>query len=216
MRGSTRPDSGAVDRLGEPIPAAAHVESDVWARFCGQVVIIPSGCHIWTGRPRDDGYAQFWAPSNALHASGDVLLTDNQLALEPSRPRVWRAHRFAYSALTGVPLDEAMHLMHQCDEPLCVPITIDQLDRHIAAGTNAINAADRESKGRSTRRGKYGIPVWSMADKRGQRARSLALHEAINNAIAAGLTRYELATVISEVSNAGIPAAGQLTLEFPE
>lgn len=217
IRSRTR-DSGShpADRLGEPVPQAPFADPAAWHRLCSQVVIIPGGCHIWIGKPRDDGYAQFWAPSTALHTNGDdVLVTDNQLALEPSRPRVWRAHRFAYSALTGVPLDETMHLMHQCDEPLCVPITLEQLDQHILAGTNAANVADRETKNRGTRRGRYGLPIWSMADRRGQHARSLALHEALTTAIAAGLSRYELATVISEVTAAG-NATGQLTLEFPQ
>lgn len=210
-------ETPAADRLGEPVPIPPYVDPAVWARFCSQVVIIPGGCHLWTGRPRDDGYGQFWAPRDAIAdpGSGAALFTAPATPDdEPARPRVWRAHRFAYAAHHG-PLEETQHLMHRCDEPLCVPITGEQLAAHIAAGDNLANVDDRERKGRGTRRGRHGIPVWSRADRRGQAARSLALHQAITAALVAGCGRATLAVVIAAAAGDGQALDEQLTL-FPQ
>ena len=205
----------AYDRLGKPIPTPPYVDPQVWVRFCGHVVVIPDGCHFWVGRPRDDGYGQFWAPASAIQtANTDFLITDAQLGLVPEKPRVWRAHRFAWSALHGTSLEETMHLMHQCDEPLCVSVTVEHSHEHLTAGDNFTNVSDREKKGRGVRRGRYGLPVWSKADKRGQAARSLALHKALVAGIEHGLSRADLADRIAEVSAEGT-ISQQMTLEIP-
>jgi hypothetical protein len=190
----------ALDLLGAPVPVPDGVEAGAWGRLCARVVMLPGGCHLWTAHPRDDGYAQFWSPAGALAAyEGD-----------PARP--WRAHRFAYVALTGTALEPEDHLMHQCDQPLCVPITAEALLAHLVPGDNVANVREREQRGRGARRGRWGLPVASRSDRRGQLARSLAIHTALADALGldaegrptvADVDREALAARVAEVEEAG-------------
>jgi hypothetical protein len=198
----------ATSALGQPVPIPRTVDPDVWRRFVRKVAIVPGGCHLWTDRPRDDGYGQFYTVRSALPAeqpTAPVLPGAEQLDQDQAaddRPRVWRAHRFAWTVLVG-PLAEDQHLMHQCDEPLCVPVTVEALAAHIALGDNAANVADREHKQRGTRRGRHGLMFWGRSDRRGQAARSLALHDALRDALAAGAGPDDLPAVVAEVYAAG-------------
>jgi hypothetical protein len=180
-------------------PAAAPpagVEPGLWARFVAQVVVLPSdrpgdppghGCHLWLGRPRDDGYGQFWLPDG----------------------RVIRAHRFAWAAWHG-PVDRRVVIRHQCDEPLCTPITRAAVDAHLAAGTQADNVVDRELRGRGHRR-RGGVRSWTV-DRRGMAARSRALHDALHAALAAGARPVDLLEVVARVRTDGASSPGQLPL----
>jgi len=189
----------AADILGQPVAVPAGVAAEVWRGLCARVLILPGGCHVWTGPPRNDGYAQVWVPAGALAAYGE----------EPGRP--WRGHRFAYAALTGAVLGEEDHVLHQCDQPMCVCVLAEELPRHHKLGTNAANVREREQRGRGTRRGKYGLPIPSRSDRRGQYARSLALHNALVDALGidadgrptADVTRAEVAARVAEVEAAG-------------
>lgn len=183
----------AHDALGESVPTPANVDPRFWERFSRRVLIIPDGCHLWTGPPRDDGYGQ-------LHVSKGVFAG-------AARTRIWRAHRAAYAALTGEELTEETHLLHSCDQPLCCPITDETLSGHLAPGDNAANVAERESRNRSTRIGRNGLPIPNRADRRGQANRSRALHQALAVALADTSPiredRAAIATRIATVDHAG-------------
>lgn len=188
----------ARDLLGAAVAVPEGVEAEVWRRFCARVVMLPGGCHLWTGPPRDDGYAQFHVPAGALAVG--------------RRVGPWRAHRFAYVALTGEGLDVDAQVMHRCDQPLCVPITIEAQREHLVAGDNLANVVDRETKGRTRRLGRYRLPVPSRADQRGQAARSQAIHQALAEALGldehgrptqTDVDRAHLAALVEEIDAAG-------------
>jgi hypothetical protein len=182
---------------GEPVAEPATppgVDPGLWGRFAGQVVVLPgggpgAGCHLWLGRPRDDGYGQFWLPGG----------------------RVIRAHRFAWAAWHG-PVRPGVVIRHQCDEPLCTPITRAAVDQHLAAGTQADNVVDRELRGRGYRR-RGGVRGWTV-DRRGMAARSRAVHEALHAALAAGASPVDLVAVLAQVRAEGASSAGQLPLDL--
>lgn len=97
--------------ITRPIPP--HVDIETWRRFCASVVVVPDGCHLWTGAPSSDGYGLFWALD-----------------------RPWRAHRFAWFAWHGE-LDSGDVVVHRCDQPMCAPVTLAAVGRHLRAGTVA-------------------------------------------------------------------------------
>jgi len=208
--------AGAVDRLGAPVPTPVYIEPKVWRRITRRVVMVPGGCHLWTGPPRDDGYAQVSASPSVIRPpdpNGPALFDVDQADTVDREPdRIWRAHRLTYAALTGVILSEDQHLMHQCDEAMCAPITVEQLAAHITLGDNLANVAEREARGRGVRRGRYGLSIPTRADRRGLAAHSRALHAAIRDALAAGATHEDLPAVVASVAAAGNPNADQPTL----
>lgn len=202
----------AADILGAAVPVPDGVDPAVWRSLCARVLILPGGCHVWTGPPRDDGYAQVWVPPGTLAAYGEG----------PARP--WRGHRFAYAALTGAVLGEEDHVLHQCDQPMCVCVLAEELPRHHKLGTNAANVREREQRGRGTRRGRWGLSIPSRADRRGQYERSLALHNALVDALgidAVGrptkdVDRGAVAARVAEVEAAGRYEAAQPVLPIFE
>jgi hypothetical protein len=79
-------------------------------------------CAIWTGKPTSDGYGR-------LRVDG----------------RDYRAHRLSWAlehGLTREQLGDTL-ILHRCDQRLCV-----RLD-HLFDGDHALNAADRDQKGRA-------------------------------------------------------------------
>ncbi len=79
-----------------------------------------TGCLLWQGAVRSDGYGAFW-----MHG------------------RVLGAHRASVELATNVPVPAGAVLRHSCDEPLCVE------PAHLIVGTQAENARDRVERGRS-------------------------------------------------------------------
>lgn len=198
--------AGAQDALGAVVPVPDGVDAEVWRRFAARVIMLPGGCHMWTAPPRDDGYGQVHIAAGAVPGA--------------DRTRIWRAHRFAYAAITGERLDAEVHLLHRCDQPLCVPITAEALAGHIEPGDNLANVADRERRGRGVRRGRHGMPVPSRADRRGQAARSQALHQALAAALAKDSPirrdRAAIAARLADVDAAGEWDTFQPALPFEE
>jgi hypothetical protein len=77
-----------------------------------------TGCHIWTANTNDKGYGLF-------NFSGKMM----------------SAHRAAYKLYIGE-IPEGLHVLHTCDNRLCVnPL-------HFWLGTNLDNIRDRQKKGR--------------------------------------------------------------------
>jgi hypothetical protein len=78
---------------------------------------------VWTGSRRGQGY-------------GSV----NFLG------KTWRTHRLAFALAHGE-IAAGMHVLHSCDNPLCVEVS------HLRLGTHRENMAERSAKGRTYRRG---------------------------------------------------------------
>ena len=206
MTGPSSPKPvGAVDRLGEPVPTPAGVDPKRWRKFCAQVVMLPgNGCHLWASAPRrGDGYGQFWAkPGDLAGVAGDGVpmlpgMADVDQDQERTRPRTWRAHRFAYVAITGHLLRQDDFLMHLCDQPLCVPVTAEALEHHLAPADNRTNSLDRDQKGRTITPTQFGRTAWSRGPANGPLRRSLAIHAALTDALAAGVGRADLAGIVA-------------------
>ncbi len=86
-----------------------YVDEPTWRRFCTSVLIIPSGCQLWTGPADADGHGRF--------------LVDGT---------VWPAHRFAWSAWHG-PVSRSQPISHLCGHPLCAPTSRELVDTHLSA-----------------------------------------------------------------------------------
>ncbi len=80
-----------------------------------------SGCWLWTGTVRSDGYGVLGRGKR-----GEGLI---------------RAHRFSWELVHG-PVPKGMFVLHRCDNPPCVRPS------HLFLGTNQDNVNDMRSKGR--------------------------------------------------------------------
>jgi HNH endonuclease len=98
------------------------------SRFRARTRRTADGCFEWTGGRYPDGYGKFPAAFSRLAAVTD---------------RNARAHHVGWYVKHGE--WPTLCLLHRCDNPLCCD------DSHLFEGTRAENAADRESKGRTTR-----------------------------------------------------------------
>lgn len=83
-------------------------------------------CLLWTGATDEWGYGY-------LYVNGCAV----------------RTHRFVWARAHG-PIPDGVLICHTCDIPNCVELA------HLFEGTDAINAADKVAKGRSTRGEKSG------------------------------------------------------------
>ena len=211
-----------------------NVPPATWHRFVAKVEQLEGfPCPaLWGRAPRDDGYGQFWVPRHveellgeperAVEIPGQAALFDLPAAeseprgleeeVRPAGPgRPWRAHRVAYAAWYG-PIGPDDVVMHRCDRPLCTPVTRADVDRHLTLGTQQSNAEDREAKGRTVGRRGFGLLVWGRGDRRGPYGRSKALHDAMTQARAEGITGAGLGELLRQVDGAGDPFPGQLTV----
>lgn len=106
------------------------------------------GCWIWTGAIGNDGYGRFWLKDPVNNVQ-----------------KVVRAHRFAYEMRNGH-IEEHQHILHRCDNPLCVKAT-DDSTTHLILGDHSENMLDRSAKGRSNFQS-----VYSSADARVRRTKA--------------------------------------------
>lgn len=139
-----------------------YSDPPTWTRFVAAVRPILGGCHLWTGPPRSDGYGQFWVPA----------------AQEGGRARVWRAHRYAWTAWHG-PIPPGRVVMHECDEPLCAPADREVVDEHLRLGTVATNNQEMRYRGRDAGPRQGGVVRRGSADPLGQYTRSWVMYQAL-------------------------------------
>jgi hypothetical protein len=104
-------------------------------RIMANVTIAPNGCWIWTG-------AKSGAPPNHLY--GYICVNGRSQAV----------HRVLWEISNGVNLGK-LHLLHKCDNPLCVN------PAHMFPGTHQDNMDDMIAKGR------YRNPTASTAQEKG-------------------------------------------------
>lgn len=108
--------------MQKSLPAYSPID---YARFWSKVSIPPV--------PRHDNLCWTWTGSTAKDY-GQVKVDG----------KVLRAHRVAYEMFNG-PLGDEDHVLHSCDNPLCVN------PAHIRAGTHQDNMTDKMLRGRTTR-----------------------------------------------------------------
>lgn len=96
----------------------ARPKSDVYQRFLSKVKMVESGCHEWTHAANRGGYGTFQYGNKKA-----------------------AAHRVAF-ALFKHPIDSSQHVMHSCDNRLCVN------PEHLSIGTPKDNVVDMDRKGR--------------------------------------------------------------------
>ena len=224
--------------IGAGAEQPPHVDPATWARFVRWVVPIPGGCHIWIGEPREDGYGQFQCrytkedpTAEHIHDAGAPptsrreptelldLFGDQHAPSEPPAPKVqkaaaepwrtWRAHRLSYWAWNGYLPDV---VRHECDQPLCCPITAEHARLHLADGDRVSNAADRDSRGRGSHPGRNGVMWWGNADRRGAYARSVAIRRHLTDALAGGTNLAELPRALAAAELDGDPWRAQMLL----
>ena len=103
----------------------AKVVADVADRFWSKCIPEPnSGCWLWTAAINSNGYGSFGIGSR----------TDKTR-------KVVTSSRFAYELICG-PIDDDRHVLHRCDNPVCV-----NLD-HLYLGTRSQNMQDAYDRGR--------------------------------------------------------------------
>jgi HNH endonuclease len=98
-------------------------------RFRRGLTLAPSGCIEWTGSKDPSGYGRIGI-AGVRH----------------------RTHRLAWELVHG-PIPEGIQVLHRCDNRPCCNV------EHLFLGTNAVNMADRDAKGRHANQRKTHCPA---------------------------------------------------------
>ncbi len=104
------------------MPARARNHSGDVLAFNANTIVIPGGCHIWTGGHASNGYG-------VHQAAGKPVLV----------------HRWALSQALGHDLLPGEIAQHQCDRRDCVAVG----PGHLRVGSKKSNSADMVEKGRA-------------------------------------------------------------------
>lgn len=131
----------------------------------------PRDCWFWTGAIADDGYGRF-----AIRVAG--------------RERMVRPHRLMFEHVTGARLVRSVPLMHECDIPICVHVELGAAS-HLSVGSQGLNMADRERKGRA---GRGGLGMRGLS-RRVLARRSRALRSVV---LEVGWDREAIAAVLAD------------------
>ncbi|WP_344671581.1 HNH endonuclease signature motif containing protein [Catenulispora yoronensis] len=162
-----------------------------WRRFRRKVVET-AGCSIWIGAIGDDGYPRFHDPAYGDEDAGADRRSD-----------IVRASRWRWWAEYG-PIPAGRKVLHDCDVQLCV-----RLD-HLLAGTQSQNLLMAAHRDRTARVAAWGTARRDAGDRRSKYEQSLAIRDAVVDAVAAGQRdRHALARIVAAVLDAGSPLAGQ-------
>lgn len=182
---------------GDLVPTPPHVEAADWAAFVAHIAVIPGGCHLWLGDLYGSGYGKLRTARPQSDLFGARELYDTM------------PHRHVVAAFIGaVPPDT--QVMHECDEPLCAPVTADVYRRHLQLGDAGLNARERSARGRNGSR-RHGVRRRG-ADTRDRYQRSLAMQIAVRTAMQLRIEPDGLRDVVAHVQAAGDVHPGQLSL----
>jgi hypothetical protein len=185
----------ATAATGENLLTPPYADPADFADVARLTAIVPGGCHLWLGELfGNNGYGRVTVTVEAPDLYGPRLRLETM------------PHRYAWSAWHGT-IPDGGHVLHQCDEPLCAPLTARAVDGHLHTGNPLDNALECARRGRqgSTRHGlrQYG------ADTRPRLDRARQLQAAVRSALRAG---RPLADAVAEHREAGSPRRGQLVL----
>lgn len=112
-------------------------DGKLYRRFCNAFRLgTADECWAWTGYGNGKGY-------------GLIGVDGGQM----------QAHRLAYTLFVG-PIPHGLHILHACDNPLCVN------PRHLRAGTHADNMAEMRERRRSASADRNPRAVLSEAQAR--------------------------------------------------
>lgn len=100
--------------------SAENINGDFFWRH----VNVGSGCWVWTGFVDSKGYGR------------------QNVTISPKKKVSQGAHRVSWALNVG-PIPDGMHILHECDNPICVR------PDHLKLGTHAENMRDMALRGRA-------------------------------------------------------------------
>ena len=116
-----------------------RAKTEAIERFESKYIPEPNtGCWLWTAGLNGDGYGSF-------HVGGNNV----------------GAHRFSFETYVG-PIHDGLHVLHRCDQPLCVN------PKHLFLGSQAANMADMVEKDRQARGDRNGSRLHPERRPRGE------------------------------------------------
>lgn len=207
---------------GRLVPIAPGADPAAFAEFAAQVLMVEGSCHFWLGKLQGNtayGEFRYRLPGGAVRVTGAHRYAYDSFAARPAGSR--RPRRMppppsdSFLILAEAPTNPPPAVVdadvrHNCDEPLCAPVTRAAAATHLRVGDAVANALDREHRGRGARR-RFGIRRYG-ADTRNRKDIAIAVQDAITTSLALDLPPAGIIGAVDEVYRAGNPHHGQLEL----